>query len=146
MLGVAGRETVRYARQRLTCLRWCINLRIAPCMLRCALVDACTLVPIAEQTSVVPPQRLRAIRTRSQMLTFHKRMSIIADTLSGACTHLQHILLVAFLVSSAFSSPRCPPRFAVRLSSKHPVRYGRFSYFTPRVRRSRFFIFPTCIC
>lgn len=45
---------------------------------------------------------LSAIRVCSQILTFHKRMSIIADTLRGARTHLHHFLLVAFLLSSAF--------------------------------------------
>ncbi|CAM9198098.1 unnamed protein product, partial [Laminaria digitata] len=37
-----------------------------------------------------------------QILTFHKRMSIVADTLSGARTHLHHFLLVAFLVALVF--------------------------------------------
>ncbi|CAN0219767.1 unnamed protein product, partial [Ectocarpus sp. 12 AP-2014] len=33
-----------------------------------------------------------------QMLTFHKRMSIVTDTLSRASTHLDHFLFVFFLV------------------------------------------------
>ena len=33
------------------------------------------------------------------MLTFHKRMSIVTDTLSRASTHLDHFLFVIFLVS-----------------------------------------------
>ncbi|CAM9245358.1 unnamed protein product, partial [Laminaria digitata] len=39
-----------------------------------------------------------------QMLTFHKRMSVVADTLSGSSTHLHHILLVAFLVALVFTN------------------------------------------
>ncbi|CAM9624346.1 unnamed protein product, partial [Ectocarpus sp. 12 AP-2014] len=38
------------------------------------------------------------------MLTFHKRMSIVTDTLSRASTHLDHFLFVFFLVILAFSA------------------------------------------
>ncbi|CAN0206803.1 unnamed protein product, partial [Ectocarpus sp. 12 AP-2014] len=38
------------------------------------------------------------------MLTFHKRMSIVTDTLSRASTHLDHFLFVFFLVFLAFST------------------------------------------
>ncbi|CAM9848987.1 unnamed protein product [Ectocarpus sp. 6 AP-2014] len=39
-----------------------------------------------------------------QMLTFHKRMSIVTDTLSRASTHLDHFLFVFFLVILAFAA------------------------------------------
>ncbi|CAM9584781.1 unnamed protein product [Ectocarpus sp. 4 AP-2014] len=38
------------------------------------------------------------------MLTFHKRMSIVTDTLSRASTHLDHFLFVFFLVILAFAA------------------------------------------
>ncbi|CAN0001978.1 unnamed protein product [Ectocarpus fasciculatus] len=39
-----------------------------------------------------------------KMLTFHKRMSIVTDTLSRASTHLDHFLFVFFLVILAFAA------------------------------------------
>ncbi|CAM9350133.1 unnamed protein product [Ectocarpus sp. 8 AP-2014] len=39
-----------------------------------------------------------------EMLTFHKRMSIVTDTLSRASTHLDHFLFVFFLVILAFAA------------------------------------------
>ncbi|CAN0453570.1 unnamed protein product, partial [Hapterophycus canaliculatus] len=38
------------------------------------------------------------------MLTFHKRMSIVTDTLNRASTHLDHFLFVFFLVILVFSA------------------------------------------
>eukprot|EP00904_Undaria_pinnatifida_P010525 jgi/Undpi1/6602/HiC_scaffold_20.g09081.m1 len=39
-----------------------------------------------------------------QILTFHKRMSIVADTLRRASTHLDHFLFVFFLVVMVFTN------------------------------------------
>ena len=71
---------------------------------------------------------------RSQILSFHKRMSIVTDTLSRASVHLDHFIFVMILVSYLHHLSVYPCLFnqlpSLRLFLAHRKMEVVFTWFT----------------